>query len=69
LDTLNEANTSHKELISIMDKPKQDISPENDFEKQIGEIEANYNWLKRRIESHIAALAYWEKQKGGIKVE
>ncbi|MFA4955845.1 MAG: hypothetical protein WC556_02580 [Candidatus Methanoperedens sp.] len=69
LDILNEANASHKELISIMDKPKQDISSPNDFEKQIGEIEGRHNWLKRRIESHIAALAYWEKQKGGIKVE
>lgn len=69
LDILNEANASHKELISIMDKPKQDIGPANDFEKQLGEIEANHNWLKRRIESHTAALAYWEKQKGGIKVE
>ncbi len=69
LDTLNEANTSHKELISIMEKPKQDIGPANDFEKQIGEIEANHNWLKRRLESHSSALAYWEKQKGGMKVE
>jgi len=69
LDILNEANASHKELISIMDKPKQDIGSAKDFEKQIGEIEGRHNWLKRRIESHSTALAYWEKQKGGIKVE
>jgi len=69
LDILYEANASHKELISIMDKPKQDISSPKDFETQIGEIEGRHNWLKRRIESHNAALAYWVKQKGGIKVE
>jgi hypothetical protein len=69
LDILNEANASHKELISIMGKPKQDTGSAKDFEKQIGEIEGRHNWLKRRIESHSAALAYWEKQKGGIKVE
>ena len=69
LDKLNEANASHKELISIKDKPKQDIGSAKDFEKQIGEISGRHNWLKRRIESNSAALAYWEKQKGGIKVE
>jgi chromosome segregation ATPase len=69
LDKLNEANTSHKELISTKDKPKQDIDSAKDFEKQIAEIEGRHNWLKRRIESHFSALAYWEKQKGGIKVE
>jgi len=69
LDILNEANTSHKELIKIKDKPKQDVGSAKDFEKQIGEIEGRHNWLKRRIESHCAALAYWENQKGGIKVE
>ncbi|HEX7576315.1 MAG TPA: hypothetical protein VF360_08045 [Candidatus Methanoperedens sp.] len=69
LDILNEANASHKELISIMDKPKQEIGSAKDFEKQMSEIEGRHNWLKRRIESHSAALAYWEKQKGGIKVE
>ncbi|MCX9084663.1 MAG: hypothetical protein OIN87_07710 [Candidatus Methanoperedens sp.] len=69
MDMLNEANESHKELISIMDKPKQDIDLSKDLEKQINEIEGKHNWLKRRIESHSTALAYWEKQKGGIKVE
>src|SRR5665811_1796437 len=69
LDILNEANASHKELISIMDKPKQEIGSAKDFEKQMSEIEGSQKWLKRRIESHSAALAYWEKQKGGIKVE
>lgn len=69
VDILTEANVSHKELISIMDKPKQDSGLPKDFEKQIGEIEGRHNWLKRRIESHTTALAYWEKQKGGIKVE
>jgi chromosome segregation ATPase len=68
-DTLNEANASHKELISIMDKPNHDIGSVKEFEKQIGEIEGRHNWLKRRIESHSDALSYWEKQKGGIKVE
>jgi len=69
LDILNEANASHKELISIQAKPQQDTGSANDLEKQVSEIEGRHNWLKRRIESHTAALAYWEKQKGGIKVE
>ncbi|MCZ7393932.1 MAG: hypothetical protein ABOK23_11655 [Candidatus Methanoperedens sp.] len=67
-DKLNEANASHKELISIQNKPKQDTSSARDYDKQKGDIEGRHNWLKRRIESHNNALAYWEKQKGGINV-
>ncbi len=66
LDKLNEANASHKELISLQNKPKQDTTSLKDYDKQKGEIEGRYNWLKRRIESHTNALAYWEKQKGGV---
>lgn len=69
IDTLNEANGSHKELISIQNKPKQDSSSAKLLDQQIGEVEGRHNWLKRRIESHTNALTYWEKQKGGIKIE
>jgi hypothetical protein len=65
VDILNEANSSHKELISLQNKPKQDTGA-RDADKQINEIEGRHNWLKRRIESHNNAVAYWEKQKGGI---
>ncbi len=63
VDILNEANSSHKELISLQNKPKQDTGARD---KQINEIEGRHNWLKRRIESHNNAVAYWQKQKGGI---
>jgi len=69
IDKLNEANESHKEFISIQNKPKQDMGTAKDFDKQAEELEGRHNWLKRRIESHTNALGYWEKQKGGIKVE
>lgn len=69
IDKLNEANESHKEFISIQNKPKQDMGTAKDFSKQAEELEGRHNWLKRRIESHTNALGYWEKQKGGIKVE
>ncbi|MCZ7384705.1 MAG: hypothetical protein O8C63_08155 [Candidatus Methanoperedens sp.] len=65
VDILNGANSSHKELISLQNKPKQDTGA-RDADKQINEIEGRHNWLKRRIESHNNAVAYWEKQKGGI---
>lgn len=68
-DKLDEANLSHKEFLSIQDKPKQDTNSAKDFNKQKDEMEGRHNWLKRRIESHANALAYWEKQKGEIKVE
>lgn len=68
VDILNEANSSHKELISLQNKPKQDTGI-RDMDKQIKDIEARHNWLKRRIESHNNAVAYWEKQRGGIKVD
>ncbi len=58
-----------RNFISIQNKPKQDIGSAKEIDKQAGEIEGRHNWLKRRIESHTNALAYWEKQKGGIKVE
>jgi len=69
LDKLNEANSSHKELISLQNKPKQDTVSIKDYEKQISEVEVRHNWLKRRIESHSGALAYWMNQKGGVKVD
>jgi len=62
VDRLNEANSYHRELISLQSKPKQDAPS---YEKQIKEVEARHIWLKRRIESHNNAAAYWEKQKGG----
>ncbi len=69
VDVLNEANSSHKELISLQNKPKQDVSPIKLIETQLNEIEGRHNWLKRRIESHNNAVAYWEKQKEVIKVD
>ncbi|MDD5472776.1 MAG: hypothetical protein PHU34_01370 [Candidatus Methanoperedens sp.] len=68
IDKLNEANSSHKELAALQNKPKQDAGSVNDIDRQAGEIDERHNWLKRRIESHNNALAYWEKQKGGINV-
>jgi TolA-binding protein len=68
-DKLNEANSSHKELLSLQDKPEQNSISAKEYDKQLGEIEGRYNWLKHRIESHNNALTYWEKQKGGIRVE
>lgn len=69
IDKLNEANESHKELISIRNKPTNDTVSAKELDKQTGEIEGRHNWLKRRIESHTNALSYWDEQKGGIKVE
>ncbi|GFO96258.1 hypothetical protein ig2599ANME_0447 [groundwater metagenome] len=67
IDKLNDANSSHKELLSLQDKPKQHAESSKDFDQQKGDIEGRYNWLKHRIESHNNALAHWEKEKGGIK--
>lgn len=62
VDRLNEANSSHRELLSLQNRPKPDTPS---YEKQTKEVEARHSWLKRRIESHNNAVAYWEKQKGG----
>lgn len=61
LDKLNEANLSHKELISLQNRPKQHV--EQNFERHKNEIETRFSWLKHRLESHRGALSYWEKQK------
>jgi chromosome segregation ATPase len=66
-DKLNDANSSHRELLSLQDKPKQQTESSKDVEHQKGDIEGRYNWLKHRIESHNNALVHWEKQKGGVK--
>lgn len=66
IDTLNDADSSHRELLSLQDKPKQQTESSKDVEHQKGDIEGRYNWLKHRIESHNNALAHWEKQKGGV---
>jgi chromosome segregation ATPase len=64
IDTLNDANSSHKELLSLKDKPEEGIVASKEQDKQIGEIEGRYDWLNHRIESHNKALTYWESQKG-----
>ena len=66
IDKLNEANSSHRELLSLQDKPKESTVSAKEYDIQINEIEGRINWLKHRIESHNSALAYWEKQKGGV---
>lgn len=67
-DKLDEANSSHRELLSLQDKPKQNSASAKEYDKQLSEMEGRFNWLKHRIESHKNAAAYWEKQKGGINV-
>jgi DNA repair ATPase RecN len=67
IDKLNDANSSHRELLSLQDKPKQHAESFFDHDRQKNEVEMRFNWLKHRIESHNNALAHWEKQKGGIK--
>ena len=69
IEKLNEANSSHKELISLQHKPKEQITVAKEQDKQVGELEGRHNWLKHRLESHNNALAYWVKQKEGIKVD
>lgn len=65
IDTINDANSSHRELLSLQDKPKQNTESLSDYDRQKNEVEARLNWLKHRIESHTIALAHWEKQRGG----
>jgi len=65
IDKLNDANSSHRELLSLHDKPKQHIESVSDYDRQKNEVEVRFNWLKHRIESHNNALAHWEKQRAG----
>ena len=65
VDKLNDANSSHRELLSLQDKPKQHTESASDYDRQKNEVEVRFNWLKHRIESHNNALAHWEKQRGG----
>ena len=65
IDKLNDANSSHRELLSLQDKPKQHAGSLSDYDRQKNEVEVRFNWLKHRIESHNNALAHWEKQRGG----
>lgn len=67
MDKLDEALSSHRELLTINEAPKQETDPK-DSEKLTAETEGRYNWLKHRIESHSKALSYWETAKGGINV-
>ncbi len=65
IEKLNDANSCHKELLSLQDKPKQNADTFKEFDRQISEMEGRYNWLKHRIESHNIALVHWDKQKSG----
>ena len=68
IDKLNDANSSHRELLSLQDKPKQHAESLSDYNRQKNEVEVRFNWLKHRIESHNNALAHWEKQRGVVAV-
>lgn len=67
IDKLNDADSSHRELLSLQNKPKQQSESSKDVDQQKSDIEGRHNWLKHRIESHNNALVHWEKQKGGVK--
>ena len=67
IDKLHEANSSHRELLSLQNKPKQQTESSKDVEQQKDDIQGRHNWLKHRIESHNNALVHWEKEKGGVK--
>lgn len=67
MEKLDEAISSHRELLAINEAPKQETDP-NESQRQISETEGRYNWLKHRIESHSKALSYWENTKGGMNV-
>ncbi len=67
IDKLNDADSSHRELLSLQNKPKQQTESSKDVEQQKSDIEGRHNWLKHRIESHNNALVHWEKQKAGVK--
>ena len=64
IDKLNDANSSHRDLLSLQDKPKQQVESASDNDRQKNEVEVRFNWLKHRIESHNNAVAHWEKQRG-----
>jgi len=66
VDKLNEANSSHKEMLAISDMPEKHAGAVRELDKQTTELEGRYNWLKNRIESHGNALTHWKTQKGGI---
>ena len=66
VDKLEEANTSHKEMLAISGMPEKYTGAVRDFDTQINELEGRYNWLKNRIESHGKALAHWQTQKDVI---
>lgn len=66
---ITEANSAHKELLGIAGIPDQQVTKIKEHDTDIKEKEGRYNWLEHRIESHNNALAYWEKQKGEIKVD
>ncbi len=67
MEKLDEAISSHRELLTFNEVPEQETDPK-ESEKQVGETEGRYNWLKHRIESHGKALSYWENAKGGMNV-
>lgn len=66
VDILNEANSSHKEMLAISGIPEKHAGAISELDKQINELEGRCNWLKNRIESHRNALSHWQTQKGGI---
>jgi SMC interacting uncharacterized protein involved in chromosome segregation len=69
IEKLNDANFSHKDLVSLQNKPKEQVTVAKEQDKQVEELEGRHDWLKHRLESHNNALAYWVKQKEGIKVD
>lgn len=64
---IEEAVTSHEELIAVSGLECGLIENQKLQEDELNKAKPRHSWLEKRIQSHKEALNYWEKLKGTDK--
>lgn len=64
---IEEAVTSHEELIAASGLECELIENQKLQEDELNKAKPRHSWLEKRIQSHKEALNYWEKLKGTDK--
>lgn len=57
---IEDADNCHNEIVSIADQSQGHHESFVEYAEQLKEVRGRHIWLKNRINSHVAAVDYWE---------
>ncbi|HIE32196.1 MAG TPA: hypothetical protein EYP67_07455 [Methanosarcinales archaeon] len=66
---IEEADKCHNEIVSIADQSQEHHESFVGYVEQLKEVRGRHIWLKTRIDSHVAAVDYWEDKQKAMAAE